>query len=161
MVAERTAKFFGNVIIRPLLSYIMFLPLCLDKYYGPRKSYKVKPPKKCIPPHKRPPERTITMPLADGTGQESLEQMQSRFFKLPAELREMIYKMALGGSNYHLRYVFGRLYRTRFETASSVDQRWLSGDAGIDSHTSMYTPYYVKPPTAERPLALLLTCRKM
>jgi hypothetical protein len=49
------------------------------------------------------PRRPLTPPLpADTTTQETGDQWQSPFFKLPLELRQEIYKQVLGDSNVHI-----------------------------------------------------------
>ena len=64
-------------------------------------------------PTQRPRALTLTSQIEDtvksAPRQTALDQSSSLFFKLPPELRDMIYVYAIGGNRLHIRRQFGRL----------------------------------------------------
>ena len=94
--------------------------------------------------------------------QETCDQKQSALFTLPFELREIIWKFALGAMTIHLQNSDGRLGHVK--CIDQTGERW-----GLGDHHCWYGGYtnigarlsYERCPAYGRHLGLLMTCHRM
>ena len=117
----------------------------------------------------RPPSRTLTLrhirdstdgdPAPIGPSGKSLDQSASRLMRLPFELRQMIYRAAIGDTTMHIVLKQNRLGYIRC-TASDV--RTCPIDDIMHHTWSVFTVIPDEmPPTDDDILPLLLTCRQV
>jgi hypothetical protein len=95
--------------------------------------------------------------------QETWDQKQSILFTLPFELREIIWRFALGGRIIHLQNIDGRLGKVKcIEPTGEIwdlgdHHCWYRGCTNIGARLS----YERCPAYSGRYLGLLMTCHRM
>lgn len=98
-------------------------------------------------------------PIYQGTKRETNNQLQSLLFKLPYEIREIIWYEALGGHVINIDYINGKLFtRVGCRCEGSERLRQLPAADWICAtgrHRSLGKDYILSP------IRILLSCRRM
>lgn len=121
-------------------------------------------------PRTRP--RALTLPLPEKKGlsfvkPKTYSQVQSPFFRLPSELRLMIYQGMFGNDTVHIVPMDRRLGSFLCTCPTSSDMLWSQHACWNRQHTRKDHPTYGMPSlysdrdTGINVLPLLLTCRTM
>jgi len=163
-IANKTSSIIWDGVFAPVLSSLKhrYRKFKTQKQI-PNQEEELKGP---LPKPYRPRRRTcgpraLTMPLEHGTQQESLDQMQSRFFnRLPVELRLMIYKEAVGGPTCHIMSNSSKLYHNVCGNLSQA-ACWFLEHNFRSLEPRMDYAHHSPGQDAQDLLPLLLTCRRM
>ena len=122
-------------------------------------------------PQTRP--RALTLPLPEKKGlsfvkPKTYSHIQSPFFRLPRELRLMIYREVLGSGPVHIVPMHRRLGSFLCTCPASSDMLWSSPHACWNRRHTQKDPWFKRVPslysyynTGINALPLLLTCRTM
>ena len=97
---------------------------------------------------------------ATETGQLTIDQLgKSHFWRFPFEIREMIWKYAVGGHHIHIVRRRGRLGNVYCPADDPTDPLWRHLCLETRDEHGFYKP--TAWPVDVRPLSLLLSCRQM
>lgn len=160
-------KIPGLMIIYPLVGLFSLFDLIFEKK---QKRKEEKP----IRPLPRQRKRALTLPLSESSlrwhhmgprRQKTFDQSQSPFFRLPQELRDMIYQLVIvpsDGADLHVAITAYRLYSFPCgESDYSVPGRGHKCWKPTDNTGRPENPRNAPGVSSSRMLGILQSCRKM